>query len=74
MGKKIQVGYGTGLQGSSKTNLYGGKQSGKVKMNGGFNGCINVNFVSIDEDKWDAAFPNSYKPSWMKEDNVEKKD
>lgn len=69
MGKKIQVGYGSdGRKDSTKKGLYGGKRSGRVKMNGGFNYGIVVDFTKIDDEKWKAAFPNSYVPYWARED------
>lgn len=72
MAKKIQVGYGTGMQGSTKKGLYGGKSTGKVNMNGGFDFQPTVNFTNIDEDKWNRALPNSFKPSWDREDGERK--
>ena len=67
MGKKIQVGYGSdGRKDSTKKGLYGGKRSGRVKMNGGMNYEPTVSFVNIPQDKWDAAFPNGFKPRWDK--------
>lgn len=74
MAKKLQVGYGTGMQGSSKTNLYGGRSNGKLLQNGGFGGCIRVNYTNISDDNWEKAFPNSYKPSWAKEDGERKEE
>lgn len=68
MSKKIQVGYGTGLRGSTKKGLYGNKSNGKINMNGGFNGCITMTYTNIDDDKWNKAFPNSFRPSWDKEE------
>jgi len=43
----------------------------KKLMNGGFNFQPTVTFESISEEDWDRIFPNSYKPSWMKEDSEE---
>lgn len=74
MAKKLQVGYGTGMQGSTKKGLYGGRSGGRVMYNGGFGNCIRVDFTNINEDKWDKAFPNSYKPSWAKEDGERKEE
>jgi hypothetical protein len=72
MARKTQVGYGTGMQGSTKKGLYGGRSSGKLLYNGGFGDAIRVNFTNIDEDKWDKAFPNGFKPNWDKEDGERK--
>ena len=68
MGKKIQVGYGSELRGSTKKGLYAGRSDGKKITNGGFNYGIVVDFTKIDEDKWKTAFPNSYVPYWARED------
>lgn len=70
---KIQSGYG-GLKGrsSGKKGLYGGRSSGKNRLGaGGFGGCPTVDFVKLDKDEWDRIFPDSYKPSWMKEESEE---
>jgi hypothetical protein len=70
---KIQSGYG-GLGGrdSGKKGLYGGRSSGKNRLGaGGFGGQPTIDFVKLDEDDWNRIFPNSYRPSWMKDDSEE---
>lgn len=54
--KKIQVGYGTGRRGSSRRDLYGTRQSGKVMLNGGFNNAPTVDYTSISEERWNNIF------------------
>jgi hypothetical protein len=66
---KIQVGYGTGQRGTNKKGLYANRSNGKLTLNGGFNGCPTVTYETITDDQWNKAFPNSYKPSWLKDES-----
>jgi len=63
---KPMSGYGTGKPLGQKNGLKGGQTGGKLLLNGGFGGQPTVTFSDIDQDKWDRAFPNSFKPSWEK--------
>ena len=63
---KIQIGYGSDKRSPNPKGCYGKKSSGKVKMNGGFSGEAVSDFHKISEEDWDRCFPNSFKPSWMK--------
>ena len=66
MGKtKISIGYGSDTRPKGPKNAYGGRSGGKKLTNGGFNNCPTVDFIKIDQEKWDEVFPNSYKPSWL---------
>lgn len=58
-----------GLGGRRKNpkNCYGTRSTGKVMMNGGFNHAPTVDYAGLG-DKFDKAFPNAYKPSWMREE------
>jgi hypothetical protein len=63
---KISIGYGSDQRGKNPKNCYGTRSSGKKVINGGFCGAPTTDFVGISQEQWDTALPNSYKPSWMK--------
>lgn len=55
-----------GRKDSSIKGLYGKKRGGKVNHNGGFSKEPRSGMSDIDPDEFDRVFPNSFKPSWMK--------
>lgn len=63
---KIQVGYGTGQRGTKAKGLYGGRSTGKMTKNGGFNGNPTIDNHRVPDELWYKALPNSYRPSWDK--------
>lgn len=65
MSKRVQVGYGTGSRKYGKYGQYAGKKTGKKSENGGFNHAPTITFKDVDEDMWNTAFPNGFKPSWL---------
>ena len=64
---KIQVGYGSDTRPKLPKNCYGTRGSGKIVMNGGFCGAPTVDYHNVTDDLWYKALPDSYRPSWDKE-------
>lgn len=67
MGKRIQVGYGTGSRNYGKPGMYGGRSTGKRTANGGFNGLPTVSFEKVSDERWAAIFGTDSMPKWKKE-------
>jgi hypothetical protein len=67
MSNKIMVGYGSDTRGSKKKGLYGSRSSGKLMMNGGFNGMPTIDFTNISEDRWIKMFGTENLPKWKRE-------
>jgi hypothetical protein len=64
---KIQIGYGSDKPLSQKKGLYGTRSSGKLMLNGGFNGAPTEDFHNIPNQRFIEIFGTENLPKWKKE-------